>query len=224
MLTKIKLKSMATTHIETVVDDIVMERNLDSKITSQELVNKDVVVSLFEQEKFDDVVDSLHLLNWGDNPVGGKWYSQYLSIDTEDDIEIVLRLNSFGNKTVVVIKTATDDPNYDDAVVHVVYSGSGIGLYEELQYLNITRSNIESQNGDLLLSDIQLKPEYEYKPGVDLEQTGKVTYLHRFDKLPPDEYKLTSIETGETVTVTMNPDDPKSLTAQNGDLIDIDLD
>lgn len=224
MLTKIKLKSITSTSLESILDDVVTHHCRDPKFVRTPIIQEDTLRTLFQQGDVKEISSAIHILDWGDKPEAGIVHNQYIAIEQDIDVEIILRYNEFGHKTAIFIETDSDDDDYDNAVVYVTYMGSNTGVLMELFDLGISACNIESQIGDLRHPYIQLKPEYEYKPGVDLEQTGKVTYLHRFDKLPPDEHKLTSIETGETVTVTMNPDDPKTLKAQNGDLIDIDLD
>lgn len=215
MLTKIKLKTMTTTNIETILNDV-------SSDTAQTiLVSTSLLEQLLTLYPVDEVLDALHSLNWGAKPESNKIYNQYFKINHGGlDYEIILRYTTYGSKTSIFIKTDPIENSYDNAGVIVTYNGSATRYYEEMYTFGISKNNIESFTGNDPLLDIKMRLEYEFAKDDISEPTPKSL----FTKLPPDEYKLSCIESGKSVTVIKGSDDIKTITAQNGEVIDIDID
>lgn len=215
MLTKIKLKTMATTNIETILNDV------SSDIAQTILVSTSLLEQLLTLYPADEVLDALHNLNWGAKPVSDKVYNQYFKINHFGlDYEIILRYTAHGSKTSIFIKTDPVENGYDNADVTIIYNGSDIRYYEEMYVFGIAKNNIESFKGDDPLLDIKMRLEYEFAKDDISEPTPKSLFV----KLPPDEYKLSCIKSGRSVTVVKESNDIKNITAQNGESIDIDID
>lgn len=183
MHTLLKLKTITSTKIESILNDVVVHHCVNPNELRKDIVSSDIKAHL-KDATLDDVMQTIQVATWGETPIEGLTYCQYIALENDSDIEVILRRGSHGCRTAIFIETdKDDDDNYDNAVVYVFYSGGYVGVYEELFTLGVTEDNIEKHIGDQIILD-------KYLPFVISKED--VNYA-------------------------------KSIKAQNGELIDIDL-
>lgn len=153
MKTVIQLKSIATTKIEELLNDTVTHHASIPSLIRGEMVPVKLIEESVKSEELHDVKGAILTIPWKKLTDEAIIQTQYVALEDlgEDDIELILRVDPFGNRTIISIETYKDEDDYDNAVTHIYYEGSEIRLREELTALNVTMDDFESVVGDLLV-------------------------------------------------------------------------
>lgn len=152
MHTLLKLKTITSTKIESILNDVVVHHCADPNEIRKDIVSPDIKVHL-KDATLDDVMQTIQVASWGETPIEGVTYCQYIALENDTDIEMILRHNSHGSRTAIFIETDKDDDDYTNAVVYVFYSGGYVGIYVELFTLGVIEDNIEKYTGDQVVLD-----------------------------------------------------------------------
>ena len=110
-----------------------------------------------------------------------------------DDVEVILRGDNLGNRTIISIETSSEDDDYGDAIVKIHYEGSESRYLQELETLGISAEDIDNVVGDLVVVPNVL--EDERAALVDLPEKD---YLKRLvEELQPTyNSAVTALSTG----------------------------
>lgn len=179
----IQLKTMSTTKLEGLLSDVVVHHTTNPSFTRGVMVSTDVIKDVVTAEELHVTIGALLILPWTRLTNRSILQMQYIALEDlgGDDVEIILRVDPRGNRTVISIETSKEDDDYEDAIVHIYYEGSEIRLREELFEFEITMDNFETVVGDLL---------------VDHSDTKENTFGNS------KVFMLTDATTGERIQVT----------------------
>lgn len=179
----IQLKTMSTTKLEGLLSDVVVHHTTNPSFTRGVMVSTDVIKDVVTAEELHVTIGALLMLPWTRLTNRSILQMQYIALEDlgGDDVEIILRVDPRGNRTVISIETSKEDDDYEDAIVHIYYEGSEIRLREELFEFEITMDNFETVVGDLL---------------VDHSDTKENTFGNS------KVFMLTDATTGERIQVT----------------------
>lgn len=179
----IQLKTMSTTKLEGLLSDVVVHHTTNPSFTRGVMVSTDVIKDVVTAEELHVTIGALLMLPWTRLTNISILQMQYIALEDlgGDDVEIILRVDPRGNRTIISIETSKEDDDYEDAIVHIYYEGSEIRLREELFEFEITMDNFETVVGDLL---------------VDHSDTKENTFGNS------KVFMLTDATTGERIQVT----------------------
>ena len=179
MKTSIQLKSMTGTKIEEILHDVVVLPK------DHPLIDEGIIKSIVVAEEKHIDLDILLVLPWINESVDRITHTQYIAVEYmgSDDVEIILRGDNLGNKTIISIETSSEDDDYDNAMVNIHYEGSESRYLEELATLGISDEDIDSVVGDW---------EKRVTPNVFEAQLDGVT-----------SFKLKSLKDGREVLVDL---------------------
>lgn len=179
----IQLKTMSTTKLEGLLSDVVVHHTTNPSFTRGVMVSTDVIKDVVTAEELHVTIGALLMLPWTRLTNRSILQMQYIALEDlgGDDVEIILRVDPRGNRTIISIETSKEDDDYEDAIVHIYYEGSEIRLREELFEFEITMDNFETVVGDLL---------------VDHSDTKENTFGNS------KVFMLTDATTGERIQVT----------------------
>lgn len=153
MKTAIQLKSIATTKIQELLDDTVTHHASIPSLIRGEMVPVKLIEEAVQSKELHVGKDAILILPWNkltNEPIIQTQYTAFEDLG-QNDVEIILRADPFGNRMIISIETSKDEDDYDNAVTHIYYEGSEIGLREKLTALNVTMDDFESVVGDLLV-------------------------------------------------------------------------
>lgn len=183
MKTSIQLKSVTGTKIEEMLHDVVVLHKDHPSIERVVLVDEGIIKSIVIAEEKHVGLDVLLILPWVNESIDHITHTQYIAVEDMggDDVEVILRGDNLGNRTIISIETSSEDDDYDSAIATIHYEGSESRYLEELETLGISTEDIDNVVGDLVVV-----------PNVFEEQLGGAT-----------SFKLTSLEDGQVVLVNL---------------------
>lgn len=153
MKTAIQLRSITTTKIQELIDDTVTHHASIPSLIRGEMVPVKLIEEAVQSEELHVGKDAILTIPWKkltNEPIIQTQYAAFEDLG-QDDVELILRADPFGNRMVISIETSKDEDDYDNAVTHIYYEGSEIRLREELTALSVTMDDFESVVGDLLV-------------------------------------------------------------------------
>lgn len=224
MRTSIQLNSMATTKLEEILHDVVVLHKDHSSIERVLLIDEGIIKSIVAAEEKHIGLDILLVLPWINESVDHVTHTQYTAIDDMggDDVEVILRGDNLGNKTVISIETSSEDDDYDNAIVKIHYEGSESRYLEELETLGISNEDIDNVVGDLVTVPNVLEdrrealfdlPEKDYLKR--LVEEVQPTYNSVFSALTTGNYYRTfSSETLGELSTTVFDGEPLTISHQ----------
>lgn len=195
MKTSIQLKSVTGTKIEEMLHDVVVLHKDHPSIERVVLVDEGIIKSIVIAEEKHVGLDVLLILPWVNESIDHITHTQYTAIEDMggDDVEVILRGDNLGNRTIISIETSSEDDDYGDAIVKIHYEGSESRYLEELETLGISAEDIDNVVGDLVVVPNVL--EDERAALVDLPEKD---YLKRLvEELQPTyNSAVTALSTG----------------------------
>lgn len=224
MRTSIQLNSMATTKLEEMLHDVVVLHKDHPSIERVLLIDEGIIKSIVAAEEKHIGLDILLVLPWINESTDHVTHTQYTTIDDMggDDVEVILRGDNLGNKTVISIETSSEDDDYDNAIVKIHYEGSESRYLEELETLGISDEDIDSVVGDLVVAANVLEderaelvdlPEKDYLKR--LVEEVQPTYNSVFSTLSTGNYYRTfSSETLGELSTTVFDGEPLAISHQ----------
>lgn len=224
MRTSIQLNSMATTKLEEMLHDVVVLHKDHPSIERVLLIDEGIIKSIVAAEEKHIGLDILLVLPWINESTDHVTHTQYTAIEDMggDDVEVILRGDNLGNKTVISIETSSEDDDYDNAIVKIHYEGSESRYLEELEKLGISDGDIDSVVGDLVVAPNVLEderaalvdlPEKEYLKR--LVEELQPTYNSVFSTLSTGNYYRTfSSETLGELSTTVFDGEPLAISHQ----------
>lgn len=195
MKTSIQLKSVTGTKIEEMLHDVVVLHKDHPSIERVVLVDEGIIKSIVIAEEKHVGLDVLLILPWVNESIDHITHTQYTAIEDMggDDVEVILRGDNLGNRTIISIETSNEDDDYGDAIVKIHYEGSESRYLQELETLGISAEDIDNVVGDLVVVPNVL--EDERAALVDLPEKD---YLKRLvEELQPTyNSAVTALSTG----------------------------
>lgn len=195
MKTSIQLKSVTGTKIEEMLHDVVVLHKDHPSIERVVLVDEGIIKSIVIAEEKHVGLDVLLILPWVNESIDHITHTQYTAIEDMggDDVEVILRGDNLGNRTIISIETSNEDDDYGDAIVKIHYEGSESRYLQELETLGISTEDIDNVVGDLVVVPNVL--EDERAALVDLPEKD---YLKRLvEELQPTyNSAVTALSTG----------------------------
>ena len=195
MKTSIQLKSVTGTKIEEMLHDVVVLHKDHPSIERVVLVDEGIIKSIVIAEEKHIGLDILLILPWVNESIDHITHTQYIAVEDMggDDVEVILRGDNLGNRTIISIETSSEDDDYGDAIVKIHYEGSESRYLQELETLGISAEDIDNVVGDLVVVPNVL--EDERAALVDLPEKD---YLKRLvEELQPTyNSAVTALSTG----------------------------
>ena len=195
MKTSIQLKSMTGTKLEEILHDVVVLHKDHPSIERVSLIDEGIIKSIVVAEEKHMGLDILLVLPWINESTDHITHTQYTAIEDMggDDVEVILRGDNLGNRTIISIETSNEDDDYGDAIVKIHYEGSESRYLQELETLGISTEDIDNVVGDLVVVPNVL--EDERAALVDLPEKD---YLKRLvEELQPTyNSAVTALSTG----------------------------
>lgn len=163
MRTSIQLNTMATTKLEELLHDVVVLHKDHPSIERVLLIDEGIIKSIVAAEDKHIGLDILLVLPWINESTDHFTHTQYTAIEDVggDDVEVILRGDNLGNKTVISIETSSEDDDYDNAIVNIHYEGSESRYLEELETLGISDEDIDNVVGDLVVAPRALEEQQD---------------------------------------------------------------
>ena len=195
MKTSIQLKSMTGTKLEEILHDVVVLHKDHPSIERVSLIDEGIIKSIVVAEEKHIGLDILLILPWVNESIDHITHTQYIAVEDMggDDVEVILRGDNLGNRTIISIETSSEDDDYDSAIATIHYEGSESRYLEELETLGISTEDIDNVVGDLVVVPNVL--EDERAALVDLPEKD---YLKRLvEELQPTyNSAVTALSTG----------------------------
>ena len=154
MKTSIQLKSVTGTKIEEMLHDVVVLHKDHPSIERVVLVDEGIIKSIVIAEEKHIGLDILLILPWVNESIDHITHTQYIAVEDMggDDVEVILRGDNLGNRTIISIETSSEDDDYGDAIVKIHYEGSESRYLQELETLGISAEDIDNVVGDLVVA------------------------------------------------------------------------
>lgn len=186
---------MTGTKLEEILHDVVVLHKDHPSIERVSLIDEGIIKSIVVAEEKHIGLDILLILPWVNESIDHITHTQYIAVEDMggDDVEVILRGDNLGNRTIISIETSSEDDDYGDAIVKIHYEGSESRYLQELETLGISTEDIDNVVGDLVVVPNVL--EDERAALVDLPEKD---YLKRLvEELQPTyNSAVTALSTG----------------------------